>query len=484
MSNYEPSQTVVNTHNLPHINIFDKSVDNSDFSIDEDYFISVAGLPFIILCAGIFSILIFQGFFCFRCCGYGNPYSPSEEVDYLKLPGTSHSKWISHIINRRGIAIKLFFFFLLCLLLADHLIYIGNGRINDGVYTASDGLVLLFNMFTNIFTDSSSMIDSSNVINSEINGLQISSPACYAIVGDIPASLSLLTDSLYLLTNLTSTLPGTLDNANTDLLEYGIDKKNMIVFYFYAFIVGVAFIYLVGYCCSSKILLKFSITFTEILCLLLSIMCCIEMCIGIVYADFCMSPSANVVDSLGEGSSADIVSYVSECVGVNPFVNATDSSFIALEALQSSITTLVDDVATSCYQNSDLEETLPQVSLLINSLYSITNTTNECPPIQLVWETIVNQSFCTKLFSGFFVIYACQFLMSLFLFLTMSSSAMMYPFMEKRFWKLTKEDINGAFDPVANLDSHDFEASAPPMQNVEMASKRRGQNKSINLNAL
>lgn len=491
MSSYEPSISVKNTHNLPHINIFDKSVDNSEFSLDEEYFTSVSGLPIIILSFGVISIIIFQCFFCCRICGHGNPYSPSEEVDYLKrVPGSSHSSWIKHIINRRGIAIKLFFFFLLCLMLADHLLYFGNGRINDGVNTASDGLILLYNMILGIFNDSSSMIDSSIIISNEINELQTTDSSCYSIVGTIPDSLSSLTNSLFLLTNLTSSLPDTLDSANSDLLFYGIEEKNKVVFYFYGFIVAVAFIYLVGYCCSSKILLKLSITFTEILCILLCIMTCVEMCIGIVYADFCMSPSGNVISVLGDdGGSVDIVSYISECVGTNPFQNATDTCFIALDSLQTTINGLVTDPG-ACNQNSVLEATLPQISSLINSLYGITNTTNQCAPIQKVWETMINTSFCTELFSGFFMIYACQFLMSLFLFLLMSSSAMMYPFMEPKFWKLSKDDVSSNFDPLANLDSHEVDAlvqpSAPPMQQVELTNQTHHfrQNKSINLNAI
>jgi Tweety len=120
-------------------------------------------------------------------------------------------------------------------------------------------------------------------------------------------------------------------------------------------------------------------------------------------ADFCMNPTNNLLTAAPAGTTYDIVSYYSTCVGTDPLTGSLSGAQDAINTLYSSITDLY--LVCPAATNPNLVYAQNNLTYISQTLYDIGNTT-ACPPLQYQVDQVLETGFCNNGFTGFYIFWA------------------------------------------------------------------------------
>lgn len=327
------------------------------------------------------------------------------------------------------------FFFLTIVLLADHLIFYGDYEISIAVDDGQNSMSSLSTLFQSISTTSTAMGSDSRMISSLVNSSSVncSFAAGLGVVSSYTSELSSAASSI---NTQVDGVPNQLTIYTNYLIQYGRNAKAYVVYVFYCGIMLVVFAFGGGCIWENKTMVQVAIAASVIIVIPLTVICCVEMIIITFLADLCFSPTENVLSIVPGGQTKSILSYYSSCVGTNPLSSYTTNSSYYITMLNSSINALAFGPNATCPKNQYLMETtfyLNDLSLQISNL----NSEIACPVAARLWATTLNQSICTHLFTGFYVMWISQFITSAGLFLTMCLGSVVYQYFGD-FWRLTK----------------------------------------------
>lgn len=160
------------------------------------------------------------------------------------------------------------------------------------------------------------------------------------------------------ITDIVGSFPRKIDNTRTKFLNYA-DKKDVIIGIYFGVIMAVICGLFLSVCCQSKMFLNFGIFWGQLIILTLAIVAGCEMAATIILADFCYSPSENMLSVYPSGSDYDMISYYLQCSGPNPFNASLANVTLAIASLNQTV--------------YDLESTTPAECSLISGVSNIHN---------------------------------------------------------------------------------------------------------------
>lgn len=440
-SNYSPSYFVKNAHNIPRYGSSPFSDIVNDY---QTYGKSVLAFPVALIVLGILSVIIFQLLLMFRCCCKCIKYKPdsdAEASDPEKAPWYGNrAAWVTYVVTRRRVY-TLFFVAVVCMaFVADFIIFNGNTRLTNGARQTMDSLTTLQTTFNEVLGEVTLMQTSSNNAQNYIN-LAKNGNCDPGVSSYIDAMNSAITS----LNNVASPLPSKLDLVNSYLQSYAIEKKNLVVFIFFAVIAFVCVMFAIGGFCAQRWLLQIFIGLTELIVIALTVICCILMVFVEVLGDFCMDPTGNVLSLLPSGTLHDTVQYYSTCTGTNTFSDpinqATQNANHIINQIKSS-PAYNQNNNPACMSN--LNSALNATSDVVVHVNNVLQEVSSCMLLAPVWDGIVNQSLCGNLFSGFYIIWNSQFVTAGGLFFSCCVAAVLYQYFDADTWHLQSDGTMGA----------------------------------------
>ena len=352
---YKPVPQVVAAHNIPHLTQSLSSADNtfkfydSSGSLNNEYFMSTAGLPIIIIVLGVLSILIYQLTLCMRCCCLcccNCCKIPTVANKPDEKGGIFWTKTFRHYPK----LMTCFHIALVAAFVADFCIYFGNGYLTKAFHEGGDAMESLAKVFSDVVSAGDGLVDAADALSAALV-----SPSCSAIYSQNNAELSdqvgSFRSSSGKLTDVVGSFPDKILDARHTFLSYG-PKKDQILFLYFAFILFFLLCFLVVPCCGSKWALNTLIFFTELVIITLVIISGVEMVLVILLGDFCMSPADSVLSILNNGSSTDLLSYYLKCEGENEFFKPLNNATTAVTSFNGTMYDTVADIRTQTGNNT------------------------------------------------------------------------------------------------------------------------------------
>lgn len=458
---YAPDNTVKVGHSIPHVGVDGKLYD-STFTYSEGYLQSLIPVPAVILGIGLLSILIYMSLMCFRCCCECIRYAPNRD-DYLKdnAPITKFD-WAHKVVSRRRLTLFLFVTFLFFTFAVNHILFWGDATISQGVSDASDGLNSLGDTFA-VYSDATGAF----VASYARLGQAMSDVTCQEYNSQAQAQVSSTLSSFEgyatVLNDAISDIAPNIYSASDTFITYGTTKKSTVVYIFYAFIAFDCILLALAAIIRNKVFMQVLLSFSLLIVIALTVICCIEMVIVMLLSDFCMDPIEYISTLASKlfGSTSSIyqaVDYYTTCSGSMPYT----SDLISVNTELLSFQTQLNGLQTAGCSDSDLTLAIQETSTLITSLTVLTNELSACTSIQLPLKEIIENSSCVDTINGFFIIWICQFLCSGFLYFTICAASVLYQYFD--FWTL-RED-GSSVDDVSGDAKHNYKisstASAPP----------------------
>lgn len=426
---YEPSHAVQWCHNIPHVDSSLQTVSqsfNESASSPAEYIATVVGLPAVIMVLGILSVVILQVSmccrFCFTCCTCGPKTFNKNQPDFQ-----------SKVVKRRKLLFTLFYVFSLLTILADQAVFFGNAQFDSGVEETQ-------NSFSGLATISNGMIIEGNLVSANI--VSVSDSFATTSCGgnsSVTDNFDSLADSVDSFTDILDPLPKMFTDINADLEKNAIENKNQVVFIFYAFILALAVLFMLCPLFEFKTILKFVIVISEVVVIALTVMCCIEMVIATVLADYCMEPTENLLSILPKGDIRDLLRYYTQCVGDNILTDPLTDIKEVLWDMQVQMTYLYENTDSPCYNEAPLVT-------VNNSLIALgTNIDNiaclvSCDEIAPLWVGAINDGFCTDFFTGYATIWIQQFVTAGLLYALCCTASVLYEFFGD-WWNVTEGSI-------------------------------------------
>lgn len=235
------------------------------------------------------------------------------------------------------------------------------------------------------------------------------------------------------LSDLVSSVPKALDQAEDIMRNQAIESKNLVVFIVYAILM----IVLLGYAASAyfkhKLGTQFMIFISEIIVVVLTISCGLCMFLVTILGDFCMDPSGNVIDLVTETTNntdfKNLLNYYLNCIGTSPIGSDLDDGILALNYVIGNITT--NDAYIGNGGNDDTLCRTEMDSIKAQSQQSLTTLQSlldffGCSAVNNAWSQIVNEGLCTKGYSGFYALWISLYLVSFCLFFLMCVAAILF----------------------------------------------------------
>lgn len=485
---YKPSADVESAHNIPHVyrgaQVSDPQIGQPDF---RTYVETLITTPIVFLVLGILSVLIYQFILFTRCCCKCSKWTPDQKDVDAKPYFGDRVKWAAKTVSRRRWYSAFFLFFVAFVFFSIHGLWLGYAKLKQGALSSISNIEDLKTIFTTTTSAASAIQLDGQSAYDEINNLQLS---CFGNQQSVKDSLLAFASGIKTagsaLYGLTKGIPDDLQIGQDYITMYMIDALRLAVAIYYAVIFFFGLIYILGaFCLKSRCAMWVSIGFTEIIVIILTIICVIEMILVMLLGDFCMDPTGYILQIFPAGSSLrDIMAYYTQCTGTNPFEDDIDS---AQENAQDAIDQIVTLSAYSCNFNavqsalSDVVNT--QVDIISGELI-------DCAPLANIYTGIMNDSICGSLFSGFFTVWVASFLTSACLFFSMCFAAILYQYFPPEFWYLDSEgNVKGAESQNAASSNNSAETgsktTAPDylaeveFDNIEM--QRQQQNTDGNL---
>ena len=156
-----------------------------------------------------------------------------------------------------------------------------------------------------------------------------------------------------------------------------------------------------------------------------------------VLSDFCMSPTEYAVNLLEPGSTRDMVSYYSTCSGTDPVVEYLSDANAAVAAMDDLVNTLLGG---SCQGDQEMLYVQGNLSLANATLIEV-ETLSQCGPYYNQANDLLHNAVCFNLFTGFYIAWVCQYVISGGVFLLLLVSTMIYQFFGP-YWYMEQADLD------------------------------------------
>jgi len=274
-NSYLPSQIIVSTHNIPHLNAQLQPVSNI-FGLEynvlwNSYSQSILPIPVAIAILGFLSLTILTITLvarplCGRCkCSPKERFTSGGEID--------KSIWVSPTCFSMKNLQFIFYATAFLAIIADQALYFGNVYISNGVSSSVSSLDTLSNTFNNINAQNQALTVSMTSLTSDALLCGGGSSTIYFS----PTMTKLYNSSVTSLTDYIAPIPTSLGHVSTSLTKYGTTDKNSSIWILYGCVVAVVLSFQIGMCVSNKRALQASIVLSELLILAFVVMCAIEM---------------------------------------------------------------------------------------------------------------------------------------------------------------------------------------------------------------
>ena len=223
-------------------------------------------IPILIMVLGIVSVVLFQIMLFFRCCCSCMKCGPDT---------FNHNKdgWQTKIVRRRKLLFRLFYLFVIAALISDQITLFGSGEIDYAVENTQRAILNLRDITSTSIASVSTINQTKYLIDAEY-----ATSACYGGAYDFTLMrLNLTNAPIESFISMTDNFPDTLTDAEETLGDWGVDKKNSVVYVFYVFILLICFLFFISPLMQLKKLLQLCILISEIVIVALSIVFAIEM---------------------------------------------------------------------------------------------------------------------------------------------------------------------------------------------------------------
>jgi hypothetical protein len=157
-----------------------------------------------------------------------------------------------------------------------------------------------------------------------------------------------------------------------------------------------------------------------------------------VISDFCISPTEYAINLLPPGDTQDIVSYYSTCSGTDPMQEYISGANSALQTMNQTVTALLE--TAQCQGNQDLIYVQGNLTLSQEYLNQI-DYLSECQAYYDQTNDLLHNAVCFQLFTGFYIVWVCQYVISLGVFLLLVVSCIIYQYFGT-YWGMEKADLD------------------------------------------
>lgn len=145
------------------------------------------------------------------------------------------------------------------------------------------------------------------------------------------------------------------------------------------------------------------------------------------YADFCVSPTSNILSTVdASDNTIQSLTYYSSCVGTNPVdlyiyeaYNATADLSLAIEVLTTN--------SALCPNDPYILDMNRQVVSINRTLDDIVYVTS-CVPIQDEWNTLLEDSICSGIFTGYFTVWLALYTTLVLLYFVCIFTSILYQY--------------------------------------------------------
>ena len=170
-----------------------------------------------------------------------------------------------------------------------------------------------------------------------------------------------------------------------------------------------------------------------------------------VIGDLCTKPTYHILDSLSNTDNIQsIANYYATCQGNTTIQTDLDQAYEYIDELYDALQALSDSVCMNNTEIQQMESTVIQVNNTVNHL----SDTSDCPNIQTIWFSLVNDGLCSELYVGIFNVWGAQILTCLFFFVTLIIVSIYYQYFPKHPWvkdRLYQNNMDSF--PVRNVRS-------------------------------
>ena len=172
-------------------------------------------------------------------------------------------------------------------------------------------------------------------------------------------------------------------------------------------------LYALGVFLQSKCILVILILFSELVVLVLSILCGVAMILLTLLADVCMQPTQKFA-SLVPGSLKDVILYFGECSVDNPYASSISSASDAMNEMADAINSIGPLCESLGYASEKAEWwTAGNDTVAVSDSIDKLNDDLDCPTLQSIYNLLIKlESLCTNLFGGFYKLWISEYLVS------------------------------------------------------------------------
>ena len=467
---YQPSDKVLAAHDIPHLLLsHDGSLRESDSTfniLSSSYLLSLLPLPVLLGGVGLLVVFAFvigillrllllsckaivrkfpgaENCHIFRCCvcckkGCTHPesrcrhccccYKVVTEISRERAT-TSVSTQIKRHNFRRTCILEILIVVLVLLLVAAGMVFYGQQEIAKALSHISNAFDIVKHLFSGVADGASTALLAIEAVT-----VSLVTPPCSPWVPQAQqdtvleqtAKLRHASDNIK---KFAGPVVDKMASLSVFVTQVVTPTTTGVVLVFFLILVIIVYLYFVGECYESRLLMRTSLALSAVIVIALTAACCLVMVILTVLADFCIDPAANVLSLIDDKKSFlyQEVQYYTSCTTENPYRIDVDISVDQTQKLNSTFNVLlsyfdsyvaptlgVDTSVTHSCSNflfSKSTEVAAQVAKIQELI--------DCPPVNAFWNEAVNLGLCTWGFAGLYDTWLAFFVCSGLLFFGM-----------------------------------------------------------------
>ncbi len=402
---YSPSSNVQNGHRLSRVSEFG--------GYDMVYLREVATSVVLFFALGLLSLIFLNLGLLFRCCCKCCKCFPRAKLGATR-------KEAEALINSHRIATTVsFYLFILFILVADLLVYVGYGSFINGMETISDAMDLVALLFQDIYDECGKIIGYSDTI----QALDTKVVGVCSYYPSIAGGLSDLSTNLKDVQEILDPLIEQIQSASDNVVAYAGKYIFYALLAIFLFAITVIIVMVISHCCSSSCGLKFGMFWSMFMFFIIIILNIPFHFLTSFFGDYCMAPTLNTVSFAYNTSEAlhDTMSYYLTCKGdsqFGPYLNTSETLFNELNftIYNLTVTAPVFQTGGSCASStSDLRKmgtTFIDMGVGFVSIFEVVG----CERIQEIWFKFINEALCGDIYDGIYSIWLSQLVTSFFIF--------------------------------------------------------------------
>lgn len=402
---YSPSSNVQNGHRLSRVEAFG--------GYDMVYLREVAKSVVLFFALGLLSLIFLNLGLLFRCCCKCCKCFPRAKLD------ATHEEAEALVKSHRTATTVSFYLFILFILIADLLVYVGYGSFIAGMETVSDAMDLVALLFQDIYDACGDIVGYSDKIQVLDKTVSDNCPYYPSIAGDLKSLSTNLEDVREILDPLIDQI----QNASDNVVAYAGKYIFYALLAIFLFAITVIIVMVISHCCRSSCGLKFGMFWSMFMFFIIIILNIPFHFLTSFFGDYCMDPTLNTVSFAYNTSEAlhDTMSYYLTCKGdseFGPMLNTSQELFLDLNFTIYNLTATAPVFQTggSCVlYTPDLREmgsTFIDMGLGFVSIFEIVG----CERIQEIWFKFINEALCGDIYDGIYSIWLSQLVTSFFIF--------------------------------------------------------------------